>query len=65
MSWRALEDEFRVDATMSKIGHVNLCFQLNLYSYEWCAIENICVERMQASQLSRSVNKLFRINANL
>ncbi|WP_413231466.1 DUF6228 family protein [Microbulbifer variabilis] len=64
-SWRALKDEFRLDVTISKTGHVNLCFQLNLYSYEWRAIANICIESGQLGQLSRSIHKFFRINANL
>ncbi|WP_196158626.1 DUF6228 family protein [Reinekea sp. G2M2-21] len=43
-SWRALEDEFRLEATMSKTGHINLCFRFNLYDYQWLAIANICIE---------------------
>jgi hypothetical protein len=64
-SWRALEDEFRLEATISKTGHVNLCFILNSNNYVWHAIANIQIDAGQLSQLSRGINRFFRIDGSI
>ena len=43
-SWRALEDEYRLSATMSRTGHVTLTTRLNVYSYFWEAKANLDIE---------------------
>ena len=60
-SWRALEDEYRIEATTSKTGHVTLKVTVNLHQYQWRAIAEIMVEAGQLENIENNVKRFFQI----
>ena len=60
-SWRALEDEYRIEATTSKAGHVTLKVTVNLHQYQWRAIAEIMVEAGQLENIENNVKRFFQI----
>lgn len=59
-SWRALEDEYRIEASTSKTGHVTLKVTINLYQHQWRAIAEILVDAGQLENIENHVRKFFQ-----
>ena len=59
-SWRAIEDEYRLSASMSKTGHVTLTARLNLRSYLWQAIAKLDIESGQLDRLVATTRQFFK-----
>jgi len=57
--WRAMEDECRLNASMSKTGHVILKTTLNLYRYQWRAMPEIMIEAGQLDSIDKHVREFF------
>ena len=57
--WRALEDEYRIDAVMSKTGHVTLTITVNLHQYQWRAIVEFMVEAGQLEAIAKHSKRFF------
>lgn len=59
-SWRALEDEYGLSATMSRTGHVTLTARLNVYSYLWEAKAKLDIEAGQLETVANELRKFFK-----
>jgi hypothetical protein len=61
-TWRALEDEYRLSATMSNTGHVTLTARLNVFSYlwEWEAKAELDIENGQLEALANEIRNFFK-----
>jgi hypothetical protein len=58
-AWRAIEDEYRISAVMSKTGHVTLTVTINMHQYQWRAIVEFMVEAGQLEELARHSKSFF------
>lgn len=58
--WRAIEDECRIDSTMSKTGHVTLTITVNMHQYQWRAIVEIMVESGQLEGVAKHAKQFFK-----
>jgi hypothetical protein len=59
-AWRAMEDEFRLEVSMTKTGHVTLKATLNLHQYQWRAIAKIMIEAGQLERIENHVREFFQ-----
>jgi hypothetical protein len=59
-SWRALEDEFRIDASTTKTGHIILKVTINLHQYQWRVIADISLEAGQLENVEKKMRKFFQ-----